>query len=60
MADEMKPRLKECGCKAWKEYGDLIWQAQAIASTRSYVDPFPPEGVFIYCPWCGKKREDKP
>ncbi|MCK5023709.1 MAG: hypothetical protein KAS04_06035 [Candidatus Aenigmarchaeota archaeon] len=49
-------KYEQCYCNGWKTYGPILFNQQAFASTHTFIDPFPAEGVFKYCPWCGKKR----
>lgn len=47
----------ECDCEDWKKYIERVKAPEIfIQTTRPYVmKPYPKEGVFKYCPWCGKK-----
>lgn len=46
--------LKPCLCKSWEESMPQIVGAQILehAHGGNYTGK-----KFIYCPWCGKKRE---
>jgi hypothetical protein len=45
--------MQDCSCQDWKEGMPQIEGAQVLAHTHgtAYTGK-----VFLYCPWCGKKR----
>jgi len=47
---------QECDCQEWKKYMPIIEEQQCIAQIKSYVTSYPKEGIFKFCPWCGKER----
>lgn len=50
--------LHDCDCEPWQKYIKLLDSYIQISSIRGATHAhYPKEGVFIYCPWCGKKRE---
>lgn len=50
----MTKKLKPCTCKAWEKSMPQIEGAQMLELVHGgrYTGK-----QFIYCPWCGKKRE---
>lgn len=44
------PKLLPCDCAGWQIYMEM-----PAASPRG---EYPGQGVFIYCPWCGTKRQE--
>ena len=49
--------LRDCDCEGWKEYLPILNSHTVMSSIRGATHtPYPEEGVFLYCPWCGKKR----
>ena len=50
---------KDYDCEKWKIYLPILNSHTIISSVRSSTHiPYPKDGVFLYCPWCGKKREE--
>ncbi len=48
--------LKPCNCIDWDESMPQIEGAQLMYALHSYGGEYTGK-QFIYCPWCGKKRE---
>jgi len=48
-------KLKPCTCKDWKVAVPQIQTAQLV-NDNHHGKPYTGK-QFIYCPWCGKKRE---
>lgn len=48
-----------CNCKNWRKYMPILEEQEFFASAHnlSFVQEYPVEGIFLYCPWCGKKRK---
>ena len=50
--------LRDCECEEWKKYLPILNSHTMMSAIRGATHtPYPNEGIFIYCPWCGKKRE---
>lgn len=47
--------LRDCDCEGFRKYNNILNAQQVFAAMRGME--YPAEGIFIYCPWCGKKRE---
>ena len=47
----------QCDCDGWKNYMPILDEQQTVAQMRSWVTEYPTEGVFKFCPWCGKQRD---
>lgn len=52
----MDKKLKQCECDGWQKGMDQVIGAQCLADNHGikYTG-----GIFAYCPWCGKKREEE-
>lgn len=48
-----------CNCENWRKFSPILEAQQWFATNHnlSFVEEYPAEGVFLYCPWCGKKRK---
>ena len=46
----------QCDCEGWKNYMPIIDEHQTLAQMKFYATEYPAEGVFKFCPWCGKQR----
>jgi hypothetical protein len=47
--------LRDCMCDGWRRYMNYLTNQQVVATMKGLE--YPEGGEFMYCPWCGKKRE---
>jgi hypothetical protein len=56
---QMQPgvSLRDCECEKWKTYIPIINGYIMQAAIRYWLSKYPKDGEFLYCPWCGERRE---
>ena len=47
----------QCDCEGWKKYIPILDSHTVMSAMRGATHiPYPEEGVFKFCPWCGNQR----